>query len=86
MPGGPDETHQHESTSMTDQVANNPSSKTDSTASDHPAHQSGESKGDKVQFLHHKANPGPVIPDGGVNVQQEGTKEERMKRMEEMNK
>ncbi len=86
MPGEPDETHAHESTSMTEAVANNPSSKTGTTASSHPAHQDSEPKGDKVQFLHHKANPGPAMMPEGVNVQQEGTKEERMKRTEEMNK
>jgi hypothetical protein len=89
MPGEPNEPQQHEPTSMAEQLANDLSSKTGSTASGHPAHpahQSGEPKGINVQFLHHEANPGPVVPEGGVNVQQEGTKEERIKRMEEMNK
>jgi folate-dependent phosphoribosylglycinamide formyltransferase PurN len=71
---------------MTEQVADDPSSKTGTTASDHPAHNQGEPKGDKVHFLHHKASPGPVIPNEGINVQQEGTREERQRRMEEMNK
>jgi hypothetical protein len=72
---------------MTEAVASNPSSKTGTTASDHPVHkEDGEPKGDKVHILHHKANPGPVVPEGGVNVQQEGTREERQRRMEEMNK
>ena len=70
---------------MTEQVAQNPSSKTGTTASDHPAHQGDGPAGDKVQFMHHKANPGPVIHED-LNVQQEGTKEERRKRTEEMNK
>jgi hypothetical protein len=85
MPGGPDETHAHESTSMTEQVASNPSSKTDSTASDHPRHNDNGPKGDKVDIRHHQANPGPVIAQD-MHVAQEGTKEERRKKTEEMNK
>jgi hypothetical protein len=33
----------------------------------------------------HKAAPGPAIPEG-FDVQQEGTKEERRRKAEEMNK
>lgn len=80
-----DETHQQSNTSMTEQVAKNPSSKTDSGASDHAAHQSEGSKGDKVEIRHHQANPGPAIPKD-FNIQEEGTKEERRAKAEEMNK
>lgn len=84
MPGK-DETHQHTNTSMTEQVAQNPSSKTDSGASDHAAHKDGEPKGDKVEFRHHQAHPGPAIPKD-FNIQEEGTKEERRAKAEELNK
>jgi hypothetical protein len=89
MPGGPDETHAHESTNMTEQVAQNPSSKTSTTASDHPQHQDGKDDGhigEKVDIRHHQANPGPVLHDNLKNVLQEGSKEERQMRTEQMNK
>lgn len=70
--------------SITDQVAQNPSSNTESTASEHQHHHEGE-KGAKASAMDHRAHPGPAIPKE-FNVQQEGTKEERMKRMEELNK
>jgi hypothetical protein len=38
-----------------------------------------------AKFEHHKANPGPAIPQD-FNVQEEGTKEERRKKAEELNK
>ena len=53
----------------------NPSSKTEG-GSDHPLHDSGPPKGDKVDIRATEANPGPVIPDQ-FTTQQEGTKEER---------
>lgn len=86
MPGGTDETHQHESTNMTEQVAQNHSSKTGATASDHPRHRDGGNTGGKVDIRHHRANPGPVIHQDLHAVPQEGTREERRKRTEEMNK
>ena len=85
MPAGPDETDNHTSGSITEHVGKNASSKTESTASDHPMHHEGEPKGDKVEFRHHQANPGPVFPTE-INAQQEGTKEERRAKAQEMNK
>lgn len=85
MPAGPDETDQRGPGSITEQVGKNTSSKTESNASTHPLHSEGEPKGDKVEFRHHQANPGPVLPDE-INVQQEGTKEERRAKAEQMNK
>jgi hypothetical protein len=85
MPAGPDETDNHPAGSITEHVSKNASSKTDSTASSHPIHQDGEPKGDKVEFRHHEANPGPVLPKE-INAQQEGTKEERRAKAQEMNK
>jgi len=85
MPAGPDETDNHQAGSITEHVAQNASSKTESTASDHPIHGNDKPAGDKVEFRHHEANPGPVIPKE-FNIQQEGTKEERRAKAEAMNK
>jgi len=85
MPAGSDETDNHQAGSITEQVAKNPSSNTESTASDHPNHHDGEPKGEQVQFRHHQANPGPAIPKD-FSAQEEGTKEERRKKTEELNK
>merc|ERR1711964_749921 len=46
-------------------------------------HDQGEPKGDKVEFIH--AQPGPAVPKE-FNVQQEGTKEERAAKTQELNK
>lgn len=48
-------------------------------------HQSEPPKGDKVEIRHHEANPGPVIHDD-LNVQEEGTKEERKAKAAALNK
>lgn len=79
---------------ITEKLAKDPSSKTPSTASSHPAHQNtattaeDQSKvGDKVQFRDHQAAPGPAIMDPKeINVQMEGTREERDKKAAELNK
>jgi hypothetical protein len=84
MPAGPDETDKYGS--ATEHVMKNSSSKTESNASDHPLHGDGEAKkGDKVQFRHQEANPGPVVPKE-INAQQQGTKEERRAKAEALNK
>lgn len=85
MPAGPDETDNHPSGSITEQVAKNPTSKTESTASDHPVHGDDNQQGDKVQFRYHEAHPGPAIPKD-FNVKEEGTREERRAKAEELNK
>lgn len=86
MPAGPDETHDHQSGDIHDALASNPSSKTDSTASDHPMHGKEEVKGEQVKFIHGttNANPGPAVPKD-FDAQQEGTKEERLAKAKEMN-
>jgi len=84
MPAGPEETDNHPKGAITEQIAKNPSSNTESTASSHPAHNGGVTAGQKKAFEATGANPGPVVSEG-VNVQQEGTKEERRKKAEEMN-
>ncbi|KIN01493.1 hypothetical protein OIDMADRAFT_122980 [Oidiodendron maius Zn] len=85
MPAGSEERDEVPKGAATEHVARDASSKTESTASSHPIHNTGEPKGDKVEFLHHKANPGPVLP-AEINAQQEGTKEERMAKARELNK
>lgn len=86
MPAGPDETDNHATGAATEHVMKNGSSKTDSNASTHPLHNNeDEKKGDKVQFRHHEANPGPALPKE-INAQQEGTKEERRAKAEALNK
>ncbi|RAL59170.1 hypothetical protein DID88_006726 [Monilinia fructigena] len=57
MPAGSDETDHHAAGEITEHVMKNSSSKTDNKASDHPLHNQGEVKGEKVQFRHHEANP-----------------------------
>lgn len=85
MPAIQDKNQPVGSGSATEHVAKEGSSKTDSTASTHPLHQSEPPKGDKVEIRHHQANPGPVLPKE-INAQQEGTKEERRAKTEAMNK
>ncbi|KAI9753392.1 MAG: hypothetical protein M1815_006246 [Lichina confinis] len=71
--------------SITDQVAKNPSSTTESSASDHPAHQGDDSSG-KVRATaeHFKAAPGPALPQDDIG--QPASKEELRARAEELNK
>jgi hypothetical protein len=97
MPAGPsDENDKHAPGQITDQIAKESSSKTESTASSHPAHNEpgpqgstgsrGSEHAGKVEFKNaSSANPGPVLPQD-FKVQEEGTKEKRRKRAEEMNK
>jgi len=63
--------------SITDQVAQNPSSNTGSTASDHDLHKQGASAQD------FKATPGPAIPS---ELPPKASKEELKARAEELNK
>ncbi|KAF8859393.1 hypothetical protein BDZ45DRAFT_714117 [Acephala macrosclerotiorum] len=85
MPAGPEETDNHPTGAATEHVMKNASSKTDSNASDHPLHDQGPPKGDKVEFRHHEAQPGPAIPQD-FSAQQEGTKEERQANAQALNK
>lgn len=86
MPVGlSEETDKNQAGSITDKVAKEHGSKTESTASSHPAHNESEKKGDPVEFKYHQATPGPAIPKD-FQAQQEGTKEDRMKRAAELNK
>ncbi|CAG8950245.1 hypothetical protein HYFRA_00008483 [Hymenoscyphus fraxineus] len=84
MPAGPDETDNHQAGAATEHVMKNPSSNTEG-GSDHPIHDQGPPKGDKVEFRHHEAHPGPAIPKD-FSAQEEGTKEERKAKAAELNK
>ena len=84
MPAGPDETDKHATGAAHESVAQNASSKTESNASTHPIHDQGPPKGDKVEFIHSN-NKGPAVPDD-FSAKEEGTKEERRAKAEEMNK
>lgn len=85
MPAGPDETDNHATGAATEHVAKTASSKTESNASTHPIHDQGPPKGDKVEFRHYEAQPGPAIPQD-FSAQQEGTKEERQAKAQALNK
>ena len=89
---GSEETDHSKPGEITEKIAKDPSSKTPTTASDHPAHQNTATTaedqgkvGDKVQFRDHEANPGPAIVKE-VNVPQEGSREDRNKKAAELNK
>ncbi|KAL3422309.1 hypothetical protein PVAG01_06465 [Phlyctema vagabunda] len=84
MPAGPDETDNHPTGAGTESVLKNPSSKTEG-GSDHPLHKQDEPKGDKVDIRYHEAHPGPAVPKD-FSVQEEGTKEERKTKAQELNK
>ena len=71
--------------SITEKVAENPSSNTESTASDHPAHKGDYSAG-KASIQHHQANPGPAIPERMSDVEKPASKEDLRARAAELNK
>ncbi|KAK1758559.1 hypothetical protein QBC47DRAFT_399456 [Echria macrotheca] len=57
--------------------------KPDQPKNDHPVKKLVDEA--KTKFAPHTANPGPVIPQE-FNVKEEGTKEERRAKAEELNK
>ena len=71
--------------SITQKVAENPSSNTGSTASDHPAHKGDYSAG-KATVQDHQANPGPAIIQRMSDVEKPASKEELQARAAELNK
>lgn len=86
MPVTPtEETDKHPPGTITDELARQHSSKTESTASEHAVHTQPERKGQPVEFQYHRAAPGPMIPES-FTAQEEGTWEERRRRGEELNK
>ena len=88
LPSPSDEETQTGTGGITDQVAKNPSSKTPSTASDHPTHH-GDRKppfgGAKAQAQDFQATPGPVIPQDTSALEKPASKEELRARAEELN-
>jgi len=84
MPAGPDEQDTTPAGSITEQIARDPSSKTDSNASTHPLHGESDKKAEKVEFRYHQANPGPAIPKD-FSAKEEATKEERQARAQALN-
>lgn len=42
-------------------------------------------KGDKVEFIHHQAHPGPAVPKD-FDAKEEGSKAEREAKTKELNK
>lgn len=71
--------------SITEKVAKNPSSNTDSTASDHPEHKHNQSGG-LATAQDHQAQPGPAIPQSMDDVEKPKSKDELKARAAELNK
>ncbi|KAK3938404.1 hypothetical protein QBC46DRAFT_355870 [Diplogelasinospora grovesii] len=63
------------------------SSKSNQQEKKRPAHEGVQNmaEGVKAKFEHHKAMPGPAIPQN-FSAQEEGTKEERRAKAQELNK
>jgi hypothetical protein len=80
-----EETQDHVAGSITDQIAKNPSSNTESTASDHQLHDEKE-EGETALYEHHKAHPGPVDPKDKSVFETKASPEELTKRAQELNK
>ncbi|KAI9831506.1 MAG: hypothetical protein M1826_003396 [Phylliscum demangeonii] len=78
------------SANITEEVAQNPSSNTESTASDHPIHQqAGGSEGydgSKARAQDFNATPGPVIPLTKEDLPPAASKDELKARAAELNK
>ena len=72
---------------ITEVIAKNPSSNTESTASDHPIHH-GHHGDDKVkaQAKDFNATPGPVIPQSADDLGEPASKDELKARAAELNK
>lgn len=84
MPAGPDETDNHAPGAGVEHVMRDGSSKTDNNASTHPLHGKHEDpKGDKVEFRYHDPK-GPAVSENMPG--EEGTKEERAAKTQELNK
>ncbi|MCJ1364567.1 hypothetical protein MMC16_003679 [Acarospora aff. strigata] len=68
-----------------DQIAKDPSSATDSTASDHPRHQGDNSEGAKAAPRDFQSK-GPAIPMSTDDMPPKASREELKARSEELNK
>ncbi|KAI9809319.1 MAG: hypothetical protein M1825_002610 [Sarcosagium campestre] len=72
-------------TGITEHIAKNPSSATESTASEHPSHQDDGSAG-KARAQDFNATPGPAIPQNMSDVGEPKSKEELRAKAAELNK
>ncbi|KAI9817499.1 MAG: hypothetical protein M1827_001109 [Pycnora praestabilis] len=70
---------------ITEMIAKNPSSNTNSTASDHHTHKD-DTSGGKAQASDFQATPGPAIPHTMEDMPPKASKEELKARAEELNK
>ncbi|KAI9804957.1 MAG: hypothetical protein M1833_006260 [Piccolia ochrophora] len=70
---------------LTEKIAKNPSSATDSTASQHPDHKDDYSAG-KAQAQDFNATPGPAIPQKMSDLGEPASKEELKAKAEQLNK
>ena len=70
---------------ITEKVAKNPSSNTDSSASQHPDHKGDYSAG-KAQAADFQATPGPAIPQKMSDLGEPLSKEELQAKAAELNK
>ncbi|KAI4140488.1 MAG: hypothetical protein LQ340_007863 [Diploschistes diacapsis] len=70
---------------ITEKVAKNPSSNTESTASEHPIHHNDHAPPEQIKATaeDYQANPGPVVPD---SMPPASSKEELKAKTEELNK
>ncbi|KAI9697430.1 MAG: hypothetical protein M1836_004708 [Candelina mexicana] len=80
MPVHPSE--ENTTDNITEVVAKNPSSTTNSTASDHPYHKDSH----KASAQDFQANPGPAIPQTMDDLPPKASKEELKARSKELNK
>ena len=78
-------TEEIDSGGATEKVAKNPSSSTESTASDHASHKDDYSAG-KAQAQDFNATPGPAIPQMMDDVEKPASKDELKAKAEELNK
>lgn len=86
MPQHPSEETTYES--ITEKIAANPSSNTESTASDHPIHDTQHEEKEepmKASANDHHANPGPVRVLDASAFEQKGSREERGEEARGMN-
>ncbi|KAI9844799.1 MAG: hypothetical protein M1838_002035 [Thelocarpon superellum] len=83
MPTHPSEENTHGG--LTEMVAKEPSSKTDSTASEHPRHKDDYSAG-KAKASDFQATPGPAIIQSQDDVEAPASKDELRARAAELNK
>jgi len=70
---------------LTEAVAKNPSSSTDSTASEHPAHDNEHTPGGEKASAQDMISKGPQVPKTMEEMPPKASKEEMRRRAEELN-